>query len=147
LSSELQKLGFISSKGDTSLFFLRNNQVTKFVIVYVDDIIVASLPQDATSHLLKNLKEDFSLKNLGDLHYFLGIEVTKIKDGIMLTQHKYAIELLQRAGMINCKSVQTPLSTLEKMSTYTGDLLGPPYGTNYRSLVWAGGGGGCSPEH
>jgi hypothetical protein len=94
LSSELQKLGFISSKGDTSLFFLRNNQVTKFVIVYVDDIIVASLPQDATSHLLKNLEEDFALKDLGDLHYFLGIEVTNINDGIMLTQHKYVTELL-----------------------------------------------------
>jgi hypothetical protein len=82
LSSKLQKLGFISSKGDTSFFFLSNKQVTMFVLVYVDDIIIASSSQDDTSCLLKNLEENFALKDLGDLHYFLGIEVTKINDGI-----------------------------------------------------------------
>jgi hypothetical protein len=71
------------------------------------------------------------LKDLGDLHYFLGIEVTKIKDGILLTQQKYANELLQRVGMVGCKSVSTPLSTSEKLSTYIGDLLGPTDATNY----------------
>jgi hypothetical protein len=105
----LQALGFIPFKGDTSLFFLSNKQVTMFVLVYVDDIIVASLCQEAINHLLKSLEKDFALKDLGDLHYFLGIEVTKIKDSIMLSQQKYAAELLQRAGMIGCKPVQTPL--------------------------------------
>jgi hypothetical protein len=71
------------------------------------------------------------LKDLGDLHYFLGIEVAKIKDGILLTQHKYATELLQWAGMIGCKSVSTPLSTSKKLSAYTGDPLGPIDATNY----------------
>jgi hypothetical protein len=56
-----------------------------FVLVYVDDSIVASSSQDATSCLLKNMEEDFALKDLGDLHYFRGIEVTNVKDGIMLT--------------------------------------------------------------
>jgi hypothetical protein len=105
----LQALGFIPFKGDTSLFFLSNKQVTMFVLVYVDDIIVASSCQEAINHLLKSLEKDFALKDLGDLHYFLGIEVTKIKDSIMLSQQKYAAELLQRAGMISCKPVQTPL--------------------------------------
>jgi hypothetical protein len=132
LSCKLQKLGFVPSKGDTSLSFLSNKQVTMFVLVYVDDIIVASSSQDATSHLLKKLEEEFALK---DLHYFLGIEVTKINDDIMLSQHKYAMELLQRARMIGCKPVQTPLSTSEKMLAYTGELLGPLDATNYRSLV------------
>jgi hypothetical protein len=95
----------VSSKGDTSLFFLRNKQVTMFILVYVDDIIVASSSQDATMCLLWNLENDFALKDLGDLYYFLGIEVTKVKDGILLTQQKYATELLQCVGMISCKSV------------------------------------------
>jgi hypothetical protein len=95
LSSKLHALGFVPSKGDTSLFFLSNKQVTMFVLIYVDDIIVASSCQETTNHLLNNLEKDFALKDMGDLHYFLGIEVTKIKDGTMLTQQKCATELLQ----------------------------------------------------
>jgi hypothetical protein len=102
-----------------------------FILVYVDDIIVASSSQDATMCLLRNLEKDFASKDLGDLHYFLGIEVTKVKDGILLTQQKYATELLQRVGMISCKSVSTPLSISEKLSAYVGDLLGPIDATNY----------------
>jgi hypothetical protein len=106
-----------------------------FVLVYVDDIIVASSSQDATNALLKNLEENFALKDLGDLHYFLGIEVTKTKEGILLTQHKYANELLKRAGMIGCKSISTLLSTSEKLSAHNGELLGLNDAMNYRSIV------------
>jgi hypothetical protein len=106
-----------------------------FILVYVDDIIVASSSHGATNALLKNLEKDFALKDLGDLHYFLGIEVTKTKEGILLTQHKYAIELLKRAGIIGCKSVSTPLSTSEKLSAHNGELLGPNDAMNYRSIV------------
>jgi histone deacetylase 1/2 len=70
-----------------------------FVLIYVDDIIVASLIPDATTTLLKKLNEDFALKDLGDLHYFLVIEVFKVQDGIILTQEKYANDVLERVGM------------------------------------------------
>jgi hypothetical protein len=75
----------MASKGDTSLFFLRNKDVMIFVLVYVDDIIVASSSPSATTTLLRNLEKDCALKDLGDLHYFLGIEVTKINNGILLS--------------------------------------------------------------
>jgi histone deacetylase 1/2 len=52
----------------------------------VDDIIVVSSTPEATSGLLRNLKEAFALKDLGDLHYFLGMEVTKVRDGIILSR-------------------------------------------------------------
>lgn len=55
-------------------------------MVYVDDIIVASSTQDATKALQRDLNKDFALKDLGELHYFLGIEVNKIQGGIVLTQ-------------------------------------------------------------
>jgi hypothetical protein len=113
----------VSSKSDTLLFFLNNKQVMMFVLVYVDDIIIASSSQEATSCLLKNLEEDVALKDLRDLHYFLGIEVTKVKDGILLTQHKYATELLQRVGMIGCKPISTPLSTSKKDYQQTQETL------------------------
>jgi hypothetical protein len=135
LSSKLQKLGFVPSKGDTSLFFFKNQDIQIYVLVYVDDIIVASSSQDATTALLKNLEKDFALKDLGELHYFLGIEVSKINDGILLTQNKYAVDLLKKTGMLACKPVSTPLSTSEKLSAHTGELLGPVDATHYRSIV------------
>jgi histone deacetylase 1/2 len=55
-----------------------------FVLVYVDDIIVASSSPEATKALLKDLEKEFALKDLGDLHYFLVIEVKKCKDGLLL---------------------------------------------------------------
>jgi hypothetical protein len=109
LSFKLQMLGFSPSKGDTSLFFLHNKTVTIYVLVYVDDIIVVSSSQSATAALLHNLEKDFALKDLGDLHYSLGMEVTKIKDGILLSQRKDAMDILQHAGMSKCKVIAMPL--------------------------------------
>jgi hypothetical protein len=54
-------------------------------LVYVNDIIVASSSQEATMVLLQNLENEFALKDLGELHYFLGLEVSKIPDGIKLS--------------------------------------------------------------
>jgi hypothetical protein len=65
-----------------------------FVLVYVDDIIIASSSQKATEQLLHKLNLEFALKDPRDLHYFLGIEVHKVSDGIVLTQEKYASDLL-----------------------------------------------------
>ncbi len=62
------------------------------MLIYVDDIIVASSSQDATNALLHDLSSEFALKDLGDLHFFLGIEVKKTQDGIVLNQEKYANE-------------------------------------------------------
>ena len=137
LSEKLVQLGFKASKADTSLFYFSKGGITMFVLVYVDDIIVASSTPQATSALLGDLKEDFALKDLGDLHYFLGIEVNKVKDGILLTQDKYASDLLKRVRMADCKPVSTPLSTSEKLSLHEGTLLGENNTTKYRSIVGA----------
>jgi hypothetical protein len=71
----------------------------------VDDIIVTSSNPKTTEQLLHKLGQEFALKDLGDLHYFLGIEVKKVYDGIILAQGKYACDLLQKVGMGNCKLV------------------------------------------
>jgi hypothetical protein len=70
--------------------------------------------EQATKALLQDLHKEFALKDLGDLHYFIGIEVTKVKNGLLLTQEKYASDLIKRVGMLNWKLVATPLSTSEK---------------------------------
>jgi hypothetical protein len=106
-----------------------------YIRVYVDDIIIASSSSEVTSALLKNLEEDFTLKDLGDLHYFLDIEVTKSQQGMLLTQSKYAMDLLKKVGMSNCNLVNTPLSASDKLSAHVGEPLGPVDATNCMSLV------------
>jgi histone deacetylase 1/2 len=137
LSTKLQMLDFKPSKADTSLFFFKRGSLIMFVLVYVDDIIVASSVPSATTTLLKQLNKEFALKDLGDLHYFLGIEVSKARDVIILTQEKYSNDVLKRVGMTQCKPVSSPLSTSEKLSLHEGTVLGPKDATNYRSVVGA----------
>ena len=69
------------------------------MLIYVDDIIVTGNSEKAVAALLGDLKQDFAFKDLGDLHYFLGIEVKQEKGGILLSQEKYAWDILNRVGM------------------------------------------------
>jgi hypothetical protein len=137
LSAKLISLGFVPSKADTSLFYFNKHGVMVFVLIYVDDIIVVGSTPSATSGLLHSLKQDFALKDLGELHYFRGIEVNKVAGGLILTQKTYVSNLLKRVNMVNCKPVSTPLATNEKLSTFEGTLLGPGDAMRYRSIVSA----------
>ena len=137
LCSRLESLGFQPSKAaNTSLFYYNKGKHTLFVLVYVDDIIVASSSQEATYALLRDLEKEFALKDLGDPHYFLGIEVKKSADGLVLTPERYAADVVKRADMSLSKLVGTPISSTEKLSV-EGDALGPEDSTRYRSIVGA----------
>lgn len=137
LCGKLQALGFRSSKTDTSLFYYNKGKHTMFVLVYVDDIIVASSWSEATNALLKDLEREFALTDLGNLHYFLKIEVKRNSDGLVVLQAKYAADIIKRTNMSNCKPINTPLSSVDKLSATEGDPLGPEDSTNYRSVVGA----------
>lgn len=106
-----------------------------YLLVYVDDIIVLSPSSTTTPHLVTNLCREFIVKDLGPLHYFLGIEVRKISKGLTLSQHKYALDLLNQAGMQKCKPASTPISSTERLSIDNGDSLPPDLATTYRSTV------------
>jgi hypothetical protein len=77
------------------LFYYKKGSITIFLLIYVDDIIIASSSSSAADSLLQALKDDFALKDLGPLHYFLGIEVSRLDDGIHLSQKKYTADILQ----------------------------------------------------
>jgi len=123
LCAKLVALGFVPSKADTSLFFYNRGKHSVYILVYVDDIIVASSSSEAVSALLNNLKKDFALKDLGDLHYFVGIEVKRNQNGLVLSQGRYACDILLLSSMDKCKTIDTPLCSNEKLSAISGSAL------------------------
>jgi hypothetical protein len=99
--------------------------------------MVASSSNQAVEAMLADLSQEFTLKVLGTLHCFLGIEVDKIKEGIVLSQNKYASEIIRRLGMERCKPVNTPLLVFEKYSMHKETTLNAKEATKYRSMVGA----------
>jgi histone deacetylase 1/2 len=89
----------------------------------------------ATDRLIASLSSDFAVKDLGKLHYFLGIEVTHSRNGLALSQMKYSQDLLRRAGMLQCSPVTTPMSSTEKISAFEHTMLSSDDATSYRSIV------------
>lgn len=92
-----------------------------------------------TSDLLRQLTDrlhvEFSIKDLGPLHYFLGIEVISRMDAFFLHQRKYADELLDSVSMLNCKPAATPVDTKAKLSATDG--CPAPDASFYWSIVGA----------
>ena len=105
------------------------------MLVYVDDIVIAGSTSAVVDRLVQSLSDSFPIKDLGQLEYFLGLEASFHSGGMTLTQHKYALDLLHRVNMENCKPTSTPLVTTESLSRDTGTLLGTDDSFRYRSVV------------
>ena len=87
--------GFVQSKNDYSLFIKKDGHNITIVAVYVDDIILTGNDIACISQLKHYLNDTFSIKDLGILHYFLGLEVNYIDAGIFLSQAKFTKDLLK----------------------------------------------------
>jgi len=85
LSNRLLELGFQASRTDTSLFIFGAGPTKIFILIYVDDIIVTSPSSILTDSLISKLQGDFPIKDLGRLHYFLGVEVLHDYRGLFLS--------------------------------------------------------------
>jgi histone deacetylase 1/2 len=104
-------------------------------MVYFDDIIVLSSPTEVIPRLISQLRSKFSVKDLGVLHYLLGIEVSSsLSDSLLLQQRKYALSFFARAGMLKCTHVTTPMSSSECMCSAHADPLSVEEVTQYRSI-------------
>ncbi|KAJ9542328.1 hypothetical protein OSB04_028834 [Centaurea solstitialis] len=96
-------MGFSPSISDHSLFIYAHDQDTAYLLLYVDDIVLTTSSERLRKHIISRLSTEFSMKDLGRLSYFLGIAMTRHKDGLFLSQHKYAAEVIKRAGMASCR--------------------------------------------
>jgi hypothetical protein len=85
----------VGSKADTSLFIYRTKTINIYLLIYVDGIIIRASDPAAITELLQLLSVDFVAKDLGDLHYFLGVEVLKVESGL-LSQRRYILDLLKK---------------------------------------------------
>jgi hypothetical protein len=90
LSTKLCDLSFIGTKVDSSLFILRTASLTMFILVYVDDIIITASIPVVINDLLQQLRTSFIVKDLGKLNIFIGVEVTPLKFGLLLSQRRWA---------------------------------------------------------
>jgi histone deacetylase 1/2 len=135
LSDMLQQLGFHAAKTDTSLFVFHQAGITIYMLVYVDDIVVVSSCPTAAASLVRRLGQTFPVKDLGPLHYFLGVEVVRDSGGMSLSQGRYAMDLLHRANMDKSKAVSTPMSVQDKLAADQGTLLTDDAAFQYRSVV------------
>ena len=79
------------------------------LIIYVDDIIITGDDAKEISRLQEQLSTEFEMKNLGGLKYFLGIEISRSRQGIFLLQRQYVLDLLSEVGLLNCKPADTPI--------------------------------------
>ncbi|RVX04505.1 Retrovirus-related Pol polyprotein from transposon RE1 [Vitis vinifera] len=103
------------------------------VPVYVDDIIITGNNVEAAQTFIQQLSQRFSLKDLGPLTYFLGVEVTSHTNGLFLSQRKYIADLLNRTHMTEAKPAPTPLATSPILTLQSGTPLSDP--TEYRTVV------------
>ncbi|KAK1432520.1 hypothetical protein QVD17_09417 [Tagetes erecta] len=134
LSTYLLSYGFICSRADTSLFILRRDDHIMYLLVYVDDLILTGNDEVVIQSFISHLHREFAIKDLGNLNYFLGLEVVHMDTGLFLTQAKYAKDILVRAQLYDSKPIHTPLAPHESFSA-----MGVPFSdpTLYRSLVGA----------
>lgn len=100
LRDKLLSLGFCSSSFDYSLFIMRANSECLFIRIYFDDIIMTGSSALLISEFIAALRVSFPVKDLGSLHYFLGIEVYQNTFGLFLSQSKYITDLLHKTNMI-----------------------------------------------
>lgn len=105
-----------------------------YLLFYVDDLILTGNQDHVLTNFIVRLNKEFAIKDLGELNYFLGLDVMYASDGLFLNQSKYTHEILERARMFDAKPAPTPLATNVSFT-----VSGTPYSdpTHYRSIVGA----------
>ena len=133
LKDTLISLGFVQSKNDYSLFLNKTSTNITILAVYVDDILLTGSDSKEIQHVKQCLNEKFGIKDLGSLHFFLGLEVQHTPLGVILSQQKFTRELLRDCGFPIKRQASTPLPLNCRLLPEEGSLLDDP--TTYRALV------------
>lgn len=118
-----------------SLFIYRHGSITTFLLVYVDDILLTGTDASFLTSLTKQLDQLFSVKDLGHISFFLGMQASPAPDGLLLTQSHYIESILHKANMHNSQPCSTPLAVGLQLSQHEGEPMSDPI--LYRQIVGA----------
>ncbi|CAN6686987.1 unnamed protein product [Malus baccata var. baccata] len=134
----VQPPGFVDPSKPTHVcklqcLFIKKDSTITFILVYVDDIIITGSSTTVCQSIITQLQTMFPVKDLGDIHYFLGIEVHRSDKGLFLHQSKYALDLLKKSDMIGVKHCSTPVGSAKL--DHSGSPISDP--SFYRSTVGA----------
>jgi hypothetical protein len=132
ITQQLRKLSFETLKA-TSSFFIRKTRLGPIsILLYIDDLVITGADLEEIYHVKRQLAASFEMKDLGDLHYFLRIEVIRTPQGILMSQQHYALSMLFKFGMAECKPISTPLDRTVKLRPDSGKVCDP---TRFQQIV------------
>jgi hypothetical protein len=128
----LTSLAFTKSKENPNLYYKVEDGSLVILLLYVNDLFLTG-EEKPIPESKRKLVVEFKMKDLGIMHYFLGLEVWQRQDEIFLNQGKYTIEILKRFDIMDCKVMPTPMMTnlklLSETSSETMDV------TMYRQMI------------
>jgi len=101
---------------DKTLFTRQEKDDILLVQIYVDDIIFGSTNDALCKEFSENMSKEFEMSMMGELNFFLGLQINKLDEGIHISQSKYCKEMLKKFEMENAKPISTPMSTSDKLT-------------------------------
>ncbi|GJU63990.1 retrovirus-related pol polyprotein from transposon TNT 1-94 [Tanacetum coccineum] len=135
LSNFLMSKGFTKGTIDPTLFKIKYGEDILLVQIYVNDIIFGSTNPKYSKRFEKLMHCRFEMSLMGEMKFFLGLQIHQSPKGIFINQAKYALEIMKKHNMDNCHSIGTPLATKPKLDV---DLSGEPVDqSDYRSKIWS----------
>ncbi|GJY33624.1 retrovirus-related pol polyprotein from transposon TNT 1-94 [Tanacetum coccineum] len=133
LKAFLIKHDYTMGMVDNTLFTKKKNSNLIIVQIYVDDIIFGSTCQELCDDFAKIMHDEFEMSMMGELNFFLGLQIKQLEDGIFFNQSKYIKEMLKKFGLEDSKPMKTPMSTETKL---TKDEEGESIdNTKYRGMI------------
>ena len=97
------------------MFVYRCGDALAYLLIYVDDIILMASTTSLLQRIIHELCHEFAIRDLGMLKFFLGVQVRRDANDFFLTQAQYTEDILDCAGMANCKPAATPVDTKQKL--------------------------------
>ena len=116
LDKHLKKLGYRKGMVDSNLYWKETDDGLMILVIFVDNIIFGGYDNESDK-FAEEMKKEFERSMIGEMKYFLGLQIVQDKEGIFISQTKYLKDLLKRFGLETCKPIETPMVTRHKLST------------------------------
>ena len=111
LDHYLQQQGFKKRVSGSNIYMKMDEDTLLVTLVYVDDLIFARNNDEMSHEFAQNMSKEFEMSIIGELSYFLGLQLSQTTVGMFISQEKYLKDMLKRYGMEDCAPMITPMTT------------------------------------